>query len=67
MPNRIGAAFPSANFLATLPCRDPLAVLRAAENGDTQVVAIFTDYTPDTLRRIAALMEANKIEAAELF
>lgn len=48
-------------------CRDPLAVLRAAANGDTQVVAVFTDYTPDALRRIAALMETNKIEAAELF
>jgi hypothetical protein len=48
-------------------CRDPLAVLRAAENGDTQAVAVFSDYTPDTLRQIASLMEATKIETAELF
>ncbi len=46
--------------------RDPLTVLRAAENGDTQVVAVFTDYTPDALRRIASLMESKKIETAEL-
>ena len=48
-------------------CRDPLTVLRAAENGDTQVIAIFTDYTPDALRRIASVMDANKIEVADLF
>ncbi|MGE3279567.1 MAG: hypothetical protein AB7H90_05275 [Alphaproteobacteria bacterium] len=47
--------------------RDPLAVLRAAENGDNQVIAVFTAYTPDALRRIAAVMAANKIEECELF
>ena len=47
--------------------RDPLAVLRAAENGDNQVIAVFTAYTPDALRRIAAVMAANKIEVCELF
>ena len=47
-------------------CREPLAVLRAAENGDAQVVAIFTDYTADALRRIATLLETKRIEAAEL-
>jgi hypothetical protein len=45
----------------------PLSVLRAVENGDTQTVAIFTPYTPDALRRIAALMDRLKIEDAELF
>lgn len=48
-------------------CRDPLTVLRAAENGDTQVMAVFTEYTPDALRRIASVMEARKIVAADLF
>jgi hypothetical protein len=47
--------------------RDPLTVLRAAENGDNQVVAIFTPYSPDALRRIAAVMTANQIEECELF
>ena len=47
-------------------CREPLAVLRAAENGDTQVVAVFNDYTAAALRRIAALLEAKRIDTAEL-
>jgi hypothetical protein len=47
--------------------RDPLAVLRAAENSDNQVIAVFTSYTADALRRIAAVMAANRIDEAELF
>jgi hypothetical protein len=47
--------------------RDPLSVLRAAENGDTQCIAVFTEYGPEALRRIAAVLDANKIEECDLF
>ena len=48
--------------------RDPLAVLRAFENGITNVISVLTDdISPAQLRGLIALMTAKAIESVELF
>jgi hypothetical protein len=47
--------------------KDPLDVLRAHENGITNVVAYLTGITPDWLEMLASLMDERKCPSMEFF